>query len=52
MEEYTICSVCGGDTFIIFRTSIECCSCAKTYHFNNNRYFSDIIDVVKEMSDD
>lgn len=51
MEEYTVCSSCGEDTFIIYRTSIECCSCAKTYHFNNTRLVSDIIDVVKEAND-
>lgn len=45
MEKYTVCA-CGKDSFIIYRTSIECCSCAKTYHFNNVRYFSDIIDIV------
>lgn len=52
MEEYTVCNACGEDTFIIYKTSIECSSCTKTYHFNDNRYFSDIIDVVKEMADD
>ena len=46
MEKYTVCA-CGKDSFIIYRTSIECCSCAKTYHFNNGRLFSDIIDIVK-----
>ena len=46
MEEYLICT-CGKDSFIIYRTSIECCSCTKTYYFNNEKYFSDIIDLVK-----
>lgn len=49
MEEYTICSNCGQDTFIIYRTWIECSSCGKTYHFNNIRLVSDIIDIVKDM---
>ena len=49
MEEYAICSACGSDNFIIYRTSIECCSCAKTYHFNNGRLFSEIINIVKDM---
>lgn len=46
MEKYTVCA-CGNDTFIIYRTSIECCSCAKTYHFNNVRLFFEIIDLVR-----
>ena len=46
MEEYVICT-CGKDSFIIYRTSIECCGCGKSYYFNNGRLFSAIIDIVK-----
>lgn len=42
-----ICT-CGKDSFIIYRTSIECNNCAKTYYFNTKRLFSDIIDLVRE----
>ena len=49
MVEYAVCSACGSANFIIYRTSIECSSCCKVYHFNNTRLFSDIIEIVKDM---
>lgn len=49
MEEYAICNNCGSDNFVIYRSSIECTKCAKTYHFANTRLLIEVIDLVKGM---